>query len=293
MQAVLHVIKTVATHDEVARIALCEQPNYSPIPIMLGLISCSVIITLKANLVLTLAALGRSSETAIQIWNSLETSQIICTVPSVSNFGNRGIESELEEIESRNETYPLTKAVLELLHTISSVIIPKNLGAGTRKTGLDPYIIFIIETVFLKFYNRNFKDPQEKWEVAEKCLQICEMFMRMYDPAPSDFPITHGTNEENPPPGFHITLQLHTKSEFLRLMVHLIDEACTMLDSYSPFSGKKQLENTIMYGLSIITMGLEKQHVFFDAHFAANSPILDVLNCYWMLIQEVDEVIIC
>ncbi|XP_070506318.1 nuclear pore complex protein Nup205 [Chironomus tepperi] len=284
LQAVLHVIKTVATHDEVARVALCEQPNYSPIPIILGLISCSVIITLKANLVLTLAALGRSSETAIQIWNSLETSQIICTVPSVSNFGNRGIESELEEIESRNETYPLTKAVLELLYTISSVIIPKNLGAGTRKTGLDPYIIFIIETVFLKFYNRNFKDPQEKWEVAEKCLQICEMFMKMYDPSPSDFPITHGTNEENPPPGFHITLQLHTKSEFLRLLMHLIDEACTMLDSYSPFSGKKQLENTIMYGLSIITMGLEKQHVFFDAHFAANSPIL-LTGCSKLLLD--------
>ena len=243
-------------------------------PVMLGLIGCSIIVPLKANLVLTLAALGKSSETAIQLWNLLETSQIICTIPTTSNFGNRGIESELEEIESRNETYPLTKAMLELLYTLSSVIVPKSLGAGPRKPGLDPYVTFVIDTVFLKFYNRNYKDPQEKWEVAEKCLQICDMFMRMYEVSPRDFPVSHGTKEENPAPGFHIMLQLHTKSEFLRLILHLIDEACVMLDSYSPFTGKKQLESAILYALNILEMALTNQELFFDAHFAANSSLL-------------------
>lgn len=274
LQAVLQVIRTVAMHDEVARIALCEQPSYAPMPVMLGLVSCSVIVPLKASLVLTLAALGRSSETAIQLWNLLETSQIICTIPTTSNFGNRGIESELEEIESRNETYPLTRAILELLHTLSSVIVPKSLGAGPRKPGLDPYITFVIDTVFLKFYNRNYKDPQEKWAVAEKCLEICDMFLRMYDVSPRDFPINHATKEENPPPGFHILLQLHTKSEFLRLVLHLIDEACLMLDTYSPFTGKKQLESAILFALNIVEMALAQQDLFFEAHFAANSSIL-------------------
>lgn len=274
LQAVLEVIRTVATHDEVARIALCEQPSYAPLPVMLGLVGCSIILPLKANLVLTLAALGRSSETAIQLWNLLETSQIICTIPTTSNFGNRGIESELEEIESRNEVYPLTRAMLELLYTLSSVIVPKSLGAGPRKPGLDPYVTFVIDTVFLKFYNRNYKDPQEKWEVAEKCLQICDMFMRMYEVSPRDFPVNHVTKEENSAPGFHIMLQLHTKSEFLRLILHLIDETCAMLDTYSPFTGKKQLESAILYALNIIEMALSKQDLFFDAHFAANSSLL-------------------
>lgn len=241
---------------------------------MLGLISCSIIVPLKANLVLSLAALGRSSETAIQLWNLLEASQIICTIPTTSNFGNRGIESELEEIESRNETYPLTRAMLELLYTLSCVIVPKSLGAGPRKPGLDPYIFFVIDTVFLKFYNRNYKDPKEKWEVAEKSLQICDMFMRMYEISPRDFPVNNVTKEENPPPGFHIMLQLHTKSEFLRLVLHLIDEACIMFETFSPFAGKKQLENCIFYALNIIEMALMKQDAFFDAHFAANSSLL-------------------
>lgn len=274
LQAVLQVIRTVATHDENARIALCEQPNYSPMPVMLGLISCSIIVPLKANLILTLAALGKSNETAIQLWNHLESCQIICTVPTTSNFGNRGIESELEEIESRNETYPLTRAMLELLYTLSNVIVPKSLGAGPRKPGLDPYMNFVIDSVFLKFYNRNYKDPQEKWDVAEKCLQICDMFLRMYEISPRDFPVNHVAKEENPPPGFHIMLKLHTKSEFLRLILHLIDEACAMLDSYSPFPGKKQLEGTILYALNLIEMALLKQDAFFDAHFTASSSLM-------------------
>ena len=243
-------------------------------PVMLGLITCSIIVPLKANLILALAALGKSSETAIQLWNLLETSQIICTVPTTSNFASRGIESELEEIESRNETYPLTKAMLELIYTLSSVIVPKSLGAGPRKPGLDPYINFVIDTVFLKFYNRNYKDPQEKWEVAEKCLKICDMFMRMYEVSPHDFPLNQSTKEENPAPGFHIMLQLHTKSEFLRLVLHLIDEACIMLDTYSPFAGKKPLESAVMYALNIMEMALMKQDLFFEAHFASNSSIL-------------------
>lgn len=274
LQAVLQVIRTVATYDEVARIALCEQPSYAPMPVMLGLISCSIIVPLKANLVLTLAALGRSSETAIQLWNLLETSQIICTIPTTSSFGSRGIESELEEIESRNETYPLTRAMLELLYTLSSVIVPKSLGAGPRKPGLDPYITFVVDTVFLKFYNRNYTDPREKWEVAEKCLQICDMFMQMYEVSPRDFPVNHIAKEENPAPGFHIMLLLHTKSEFLRLILHLIDEACLMLETYSPFAGRKHLEKAILYALNIIEVALSKQDLFFDAHFAANSSIL-------------------
>ncbi|CRK98110.1 CLUMA_CG011478, isoform A [Clunio marinus] len=273
LQAVLEVIRTVATHDEVARISLCEQPSYAPMPVMLGLISCSIVIPLKAELILTLAALARSSETAVQLWNLLEASQIICTIPSTQNFGNRGIESELEEIESRNETYPLTQSILELFHTLSGVIIPRALGAGPRKPGLDPYITFIIDSVFVKFYNRNYKNPEEKWEIAEKCLKIFDFFLKIYEPSSRDFPINNVIKEENPPPGFHIMLSMNTKTEFLRLILHLINEACIMFDTYAPFAGKKQLKNAVLHALNIVEMSLIKQESFFDSHFTASSSI--------------------
>ncbi|XP_065083337.1 nuclear pore complex protein Nup205 [Ochlerotatus camptorhynchus] len=274
LQAVLQVIRAVATHDDVARVALCEHPNWAPLHVLLGLISCSVTISLKADLVQTLAALGKSTETALQLWNNLEASQVISTIPTTSTFANRGIESELEEIESRNETYPLTLGMLDLLHTLCDTAIPRGLGAGPRKPGLDPYVTFIVDSVFLRFYNRNYKNPAEKWQIAEKCLRLLYSFVQHYTPTPSDFPSPTQIREENSPPGFHILLQVNTKSDFLRLLLHIIDESCTLFDGYNTFPGRKNLEVTCLYALQIIERALETQEDFFNAHFSANCSIL-------------------
>ncbi|XP_037026300.1 nuclear pore complex protein Nup205 [Bradysia coprophila] len=276
LQAVLAVVRAVAKHDEVARIALCEHSSWQPLTIFLGLIGCSVVIPLKTELLLTLAALGKSKDTAMQLWINLEAKQIITTIPSTTEFAVRGIESEIEQIESRNGTYPLTQALLEFLYTISTTAVPKNLGAGTRKPGLDPYLTFVVETVFLRFYNRNYKNELEKWEVAEKCLKILEFYAQMYEVNPADFPVNGIVKEENPPPGFHILLQMNIndKSELLRLILHIIDEACVRLDNYAPFPGKAKLEKCTLYCLSIIEKALATQALFFDAHFAANCSIL-------------------
>lgn len=87
LQAVLTVVRAVAKHDEVARIALCEHSSWQPLTIFLGLIGCSVVIPLKTELLLTLAALGKSKDTAMQLWINLEAKQIITTIPSTTEFG--------------------------------------------------------------------------------------------------------------------------------------------------------------------------------------------------------------
>lgn len=87
LQAVLSVIRAVAGHDEFARIALCDHPNWQPLVVLLGLVGCSVPIPLKTELLLTLSALAKSKQTALQLWQNLETSQIIQTIPNTSAFG--------------------------------------------------------------------------------------------------------------------------------------------------------------------------------------------------------------
>lgn len=155
LQAVLGVIRGVAIQDDVARIALCEHPSWNPLQILLGLVSCSIQLSLKTELLLTLAALGKSKETALQLWINLEASQIITTVPTTNAFSvSRGIESEIDKTESRNETYPLTHAVLDFLYTLSTTVLPRSLGAGPRRAGIYPYYQFVIDTIFLKFNNR-------------------------------------------------------------------------------------------------------------------------------------------
>ena len=82
----------VSENDEMARVALCDNPNWAPLSVLLGLVSCSVPIPLKAELLLTLAALAKTPSTAATLWHNLEASQILTTVPSTSSYQPRGIK---------------------------------------------------------------------------------------------------------------------------------------------------------------------------------------------------------
>lgn len=82
----------VSENDEMARVALCDNPNWAPLTVLLGLVSCSVPIPLKAELLLTLAALAKTPNIAATLWHNLEASQILTTVASTSNYQPRGIQ---------------------------------------------------------------------------------------------------------------------------------------------------------------------------------------------------------
>ena len=79
-----------------------------------------------------------------------------------------GIQTELEDVESRAEEYPLTRAFLNLLDTLTNVAIPSNLGTGHRTPGFDPYLFYLKDMVFLKFIGRAYRNETEKWQV---CMQ--------------------------------------------------------------------------------------------------------------------------
>lgn len=57
-------------------------------------------------------------------------------------------------------------------------------------------------------------------------------------------------------------------------MLHIIDEACAALDSYTHFAGKAKLENCVLYCLNIIDRSLSQQDRFFDAHYESKCSIL-------------------
>lgn len=92
LHAVLSVVRMVAEKDEFSRMALSENPNWSPLTVLLGLVSCSVPILLKAELLNTLAALAKTANTAATLWHNLEASQILTTIPSTSSYTPRGIK---------------------------------------------------------------------------------------------------------------------------------------------------------------------------------------------------------
>ncbi|EEB19194.1 conserved hypothetical protein [Pediculus humanus corporis] len=280
LHSVLSVIRMVAEQDEFSRVALCENPNWSPLTVLLGLVSCSVPILLKADLLTTLAALAKTPSTAATLWHNLEASQILTTIPSTSSYTPRGIKTELDEIESRNEEFPLTRALLHLLDVLTDVPVPRLLGAGCRTPGFDPYLHFIIDSVFLKFNNRSYKNPEEKWQVATSCLKLLVKFLKQYEPRSEDFFGVRveapggGTTPINPPPGYHLMISLNNKSELLRLVLHLIDEGVQRLDTYSTFPGKEALEKSNLYCLELLDVALSLQTKFLSLVTNAGASLL-------------------
>lgn len=56
--------------------------------------------------------------------------------------------------------------------------------------------------------------------------------------------------------------------------MHIVDEACTALDTFTNFPGKSRLENCVLYTLNIIERSLSQQDRFFDAHYESKCSIL-------------------
>lgn len=288
LHAVLLLVRTVAEQDEFSRLALCEHPAWSPLTVLLGLVSCSVPIPLKADLLLTLAALSNSSENAYQMWSNLEASQILMTIPTTSSYAPRGIQTELEEIESRMEEYPLTRALLTLLDVLIDFGIPRTLGAGPRKPGFDPYLSFIINSVFLKFHARLYRHPQEKWQVALLCLKLFEKLLNQYDPKVGDFPKSVGaTTEFSAPPGFHLMLQLNNKSELLNVILDIIDEGNRQFDTYLSFQGHNLLRDCTLCCLNIVHRALALQPKFF--YYLGNSSASIILTSIGKLLLTINR----
>ncbi|CAH1968892.1 unnamed protein product [Acanthoscelides obtectus] len=273
LHTVLLLIRTVAEHDEFSRLALCEHPGWSPLTILLGLVSCSIPIPLKADLLLTLAALSKSSENASQMWENLEASQILVTIPTTSSYAPRGIQTELEEIESRMEEYPLTRAFLKLLDVLTSFGIPRTLGAGPRRPGFDPYLTFIMESVFLKFASRSYREGTEKWEVALLCLQLFEKFLSQYDPKFTDFP-KNMQKDFNSPPGFHLMLHLNSKSELFNIIMDIIDEGTKYFDTYTSFDGEEKVKKCTLSCMNIILRVLVLQSKFSTLLSASSASLM-------------------
>uniref|UniRef100_A0A1A8FQG8 Nucleoporin 205 n=1 Tax=Nothobranchius korthausae TaxID=1143690 RepID=A0A1A8FQG8_9TELE len=265
----LQLLTTIISWSENARLALCEHPQWTPVVVMLGLLQCSIPPVLKAELLRSLAAFGKSPEIAASLWQSLEYTQILQTVRAPGQRQAAGIEVELNEIESSCEEFPLTRAFCHLISTLVESGVPLTLGVGLRVPGFQPYLNFLRESVFLPFPTRAYRRPAEKWEVADSVLEVFHKLLRSYEPQPSDFlqETVELQGEQVPadkPPGHSIMFHLLNDSPMLALCLSLLEEGVRQLDTYAPFPGKKHLESAVLHCLRLLDLTLQKEVVFMD-----------------------------
>ncbi|KAJ8314739.1 hypothetical protein KUTeg_006889 [Tegillarca granosa] len=269
--AVLKLTKTIAEKNELCRVALCENQQWSAVVLFFGLVTCSVPPILKAELFHILAAFSKTSEIAASLWQTLEASQILPTIPTGSSTPAGGIQVELDEIESRNEEYPMTLGFLNLLNTLTDIPVPAGLGAGFRAPGFDPYLEFIEEGVFLKFASRGYKKPAEKWEIASSALEIMSKLLHDHEIIQEDFVDqlvelqTGGTVIASKSPGHILIIHMLNDSSLLRMILRNLDDIIKQLETYTDIPGKKALEKASLQCLNMIQYTLEKEDRFIDA----------------------------
>ncbi len=284
--SVLRLIQSVADNCEAARVAIAENSSWQPLLVMVGLLECPVPPELKAELMRALASLSRSPEVAHVVWQNVEAAQL---VPTVAASAKGGLAVELESVETRNEEYPMSRAFLRLLDVLTETSMPGTLGGGSRQPGLEPYLAYVRDVIFLRFNARAYRNPAEKWELIASCLSLFVKVVGEYIPAPADFGKV--SRNEPPPavgkhPGFFILLDLCQSSELLRLLLFIIDEGCNLLETYQPFPGKEKVEKCCLLSLRLLDMALGLERDFMEAARVANTTVL--LTALSQLLQGVN-----
>ncbi|CAI9734078.1 pore complex Nup205 [Octopus vulgaris] len=227
--------------------------------------------------------LYKSPEIAGTIWQGLESSQIVSTISNPSQHHQLGgIQTELEEVESRNEEYVLTRAFLSLISTLIDHSIPAGLGAGHRSPGFQPYLDFIIDGVFLKCFSRAYKNPTEKWDVAIRVVEILYKILCEHKIQPEHFigesQIGQGENMAmlNRLPGHVLLILMLNDSGLLQMILKILNDSLVQFATYVDFPGRASLEKACLYCLRMIEITLEKEDAFLAAIRESGSSIVVV-----------------
>ncbi|BFZ24882.1 hypothetical protein BsWGS_27921 [Bradybaena similaris] len=277
--AVLRLIRHIADLNETCRSLFCENQQWSVVVVLFGLLSCNVTVQMKGDILCTLAAIAQVPLIAATIWQTLEASQILPTVGS-SRDQPGGIKIELEEIESRNEEFPLTRGFLGLIGSLTQFPVPMGLGAGTRTPGFDPYLDFILNSVLLKFHTRAYKMAEEKWQVVSGCLEVLVKLLSDYELRNEDllFDTTDMPSMAGQPisrqPGFIILCLMLSDSQLFKIVQLILEEAVGLFDLFTPFQGREHLERASLLCLQLIVETFDRQGLLEARIRESASPIM-------------------
>ncbi|XP_061722794.1 nuclear pore complex protein Nup205 [Cydia pomonella] len=268
MIAALKLIAAVAREDAAASAAICETLQWDATNTMFGLMCCQIPIQLKAALCDTLSALGGACGPAGRVWAALEAAQLV--------GGARGLQADLNEIETRMEEYPLTVSFLKLLISLCSAApLPRSLGAGTRVPGLDPYVDYVTR-VALSATHRPYKKPAQRHQILSLCYNLLTIWLEQYEPSPSDFPPPGHEPASAPPPGFRVLSQLHSQTDLLKLTLATLDEVPDMVDQQevSTTPEHQYLEECITHILTILERALALERALVRSANEAGRSVL-------------------
>ncbi|CAN0214178.1 unnamed protein product, partial [Ectocarpus fasciculatus] len=185
--------------DESVRRSLTNSgDSFRVLTALTKLVTCGVRPSLKGSIYKALAACAKDPETARRIWSFIEDAQLVPTGTgrqeggvlgggmvksafSSSDSQPRGLFAEMEQVESRERTYPVTEGFCCLIQELVQHDLPYNLGEKTRyrgASGIQPYVAYLLNCVLIP--ELRFADAGERWRVAARVLQVMLTLLRRY-----------------------------------------------------------------------------------------------------------------
>lgn len=274
LEAILRLIEHIALYSDEGRNLMLQEKKWSPVEALVNLSACSEVTpTLMGVISSALGAFGLVGEVASQIWDHLEQNQVVETIP-IYPGGERArggrIKHQLEEVEARSETYPETTGFLVLLQRLIQNGIPNDIGIAYRIPGFSPYLHFIQNDVFVKLDARRYKNPAEKWHIANVCLEIFSKILDDYVVDPQDFKeakVQINGMDHSPfkPPGYEFMLSMLNAehSPLLRKIFSIISTGADKVElaRFSTDYGQAY-EKCVSLCMQLLDNVLSKQEVF-------------------------------
>ena len=296
-QAFLRLLSNVVTWSVAVRITISGHARFKAIPTLVSLIPLSIPLELKGALLDTLSSFCLPGggvpgvEICRSVWTLMERLEVINVRIPPGTTGTtlssvKGIEMELEEVESVHKLYPGTipflKLLATLIHTPKSIparerlaeseplnTIPDSLGQPYRTPGVAPYVAFVTDNVFSRISQREYLRPTDRWRMNDLCLCFVERCLASFDleslvsgpddiSAKSELLLQLATH-----PGYDIMKRMltHTQlhSSIFSYIVDGLDGFDNGLSEEEPF-----FRHTITRVLRIVQRVLEIQDIFLD-----------------------------
>ncbi|KAM0920997.1 hypothetical protein ACQ4PT_007209 [Festuca glaucescens] len=190
---------------------------------------------------------------------------------------------ELNEVETRRESYPSTISFLNLVNAL--IAEERNISdKGRRFMGI---FKFVYEDVFGPFPQRAYGDPREKWELALACLEHFCLVLRMYDIKDDDIyaafstsgPSTSNASIEKQLPVLELVKDFMCgKVAFRNIMNIVLVGVDTLINERTTQTYGILLEKTVHLSLEIFILVMERDLVLADVFRPLYQPLDVVLS---------------
>lgn len=304
----LRVLSTVVSHSVAVRTTIAGHAHFRAIPTLLSLIPLGIPLELKGAIFDTLCSFCKPGagvpglEICKAVWTLMERLEVInVRLGAAGGFGmtlaaTKGVEMELEEVESAHRVYPSTIPFLKLLSTLIHTpkqislqelspgreplnTIPETLGQPYRLPGIAPFTSFVIDTVFANISRRDYARASDRWQINDLCLTFIQRSLASFDleslvTATDETPLK---SENLIPllvhPGHDIMKRLLTSTS---LQGSILEYVVNGLEGFEKGFADEELffRSTITRVLRIVHRVLEIQDIFLDVFI----PLLSNFN---------------